>query len=64
MISLFELYILTLELRGEFNKFDLDGNGAISLKELRTVMIQMGMNPSEADVKEMIAAHDKDGESG
>lgn len=49
------------ELRGAFTLFDLDGGGDIDASELGTVMRSLGANPSDAEVKAMIAAVDANG---
>ncbi|XP_037503725.1 calmodulin-A-like [Rhipicephalus sanguineus] len=50
------------ELREAFVLFDKDGNGAISTKELGTMMRALDQNTTEADLKDMIAEVDTDGD--
>ena len=49
------------EFKEAFSLFDKDGDGAISTKELGTVMRSLGQNPSEAELQDMIAEVDADG---
>ncbi|KAL1422440.1 hypothetical protein MTO96_022306 [Rhipicephalus appendiculatus] len=49
------------ELREAFALFDKDGDGAISTKELGTVMRSLGQSPTEAELKDIIAELDVDG---
>ena len=42
------------ELKEAFSLFDKDGDGAITTKELGTVMRSLGQNPTEAELQEMI----------
>lgn len=41
--------------------FDKNGDDLISAGELGTVMRNLGLNPTEEDVKKMISDVDKDG---
>ena len=50
-----------LELREAFTLFDKDGGGSISSSELAAVMRSLGQNPTEDELKEMIADVDEDG---
>nr|XP_034984512.1 calmodulin-like protein 3 [Zootoca vivipara] len=49
------------EFKEAFLIFDKDGDGAITTKELGTVMRSLGQNPTEAELKEMIDKLDADG---
>ncbi|XP_061496310.1 calmodulin-like protein 3 [Rhineura floridana] len=49
------------EYKEAFLLFDKDGDGAITTKELGTVMRSLGQNPTEAELQEMIAKLDADG---
>eukprot|EP01121_Diplochlamys_sp_Union-15-3_P010048 TRINITY_DN2777_c0_g1_i1.p1 TRINITY_DN2777_c0_g1~~TRINITY_DN2777_c0_g1_i1.p1 ORF type:complete len:150 (+),score=46.84 TRINITY_DN2777_c0_g1_i1:53-502(+) len=48
------------EFKEAFSLFDKDGDGAITTKELGTVMRSLGQNPTEADLEEMIKEVDQD----
>ena len=41
--------------------FDKDGDGTITTQELGEVLKNMGHNPSEADLEEMLKEVDEDG---
>ena len=47
--------------RQTFSMFDADGGGTISTRELGYAMRSMGMNPTEAELLEMINEFDTDG---
>ncbi|KAH8041052.1 hypothetical protein HPB51_013712 [Rhipicephalus microplus] len=49
------------ELREAFALFDKDGDGAISTKDLGTVMRSLGQSPTEAELKDIISELDVDG---
>mmetsp|Transcript_16773 Transcript_16773/g.39925 ORF Transcript_16773/g.39925 Transcript_16773/m.39925 type:complete len:245 (-) Transcript_16773:124-858(-) len=49
------------EFREAFNMFDKDGGGSIDASELRDLMISVGQNCSEVELKEMVEAADADG---
>lgn len=44
-----------------FKLFDIDGSGAIDLRELGTIMRSFGANPSEQDLQDIMARVDEDG---
>ncbi|XP_077555577.1 uncharacterized protein LOC144169973 [Haemaphysalis longicornis] len=48
------------EFKQAFALFDKDGDGVITTKELGTVMRALGQNPTEAELKDMIAEVDID----
>lgn len=61
-MSLSELDESTIsELKDVFSSFDLDGDGMITTKELGIVLKHLGMNPSDAELHDMIDAVDSDG---
>ncbi|KXJ22226.1 Calmodulin [Exaiptasia diaphana] len=41
--------------------FDKDGDGTVTIQELGTVMRNLGQNPTDDEIKEMIKDVDKDG---
>ncbi|CEP11988.1 hypothetical protein [Parasitella parasitica] len=49
------------EYREAFQLFDKDGNGSISAPELGVVLRTFGMNPSEAELQDMVDDVDADG---
>lgn len=49
------------EYKEAFGLFDRDGNGVITTQELGTVMRNLGQNPTEQEVKNMIKEVDIDG---
>src|SRR3989338_3689092 len=49
------------EHRQAFNMFDKDGDGTITAEELGLVLRELGQNPSQAQLNEMIKGVDKDG---
>ncbi|WAR29222.1 CALM-like protein [Mya arenaria] len=50
------------DLRDAFNVFDNDGNGYISMSELRQVMINLGEEMTDEEVLEMLKEADIDGD--
>ena len=42
------------ELKQAFDEFDVDGGGTINTKELGFAMRAMGMNPTEAEILDLI----------
>lgn len=49
------------EFKEAFSLFDKDGDGTMTTKELGTVMRSFGLDPSERELKEMVAEVDVDG---
>ena len=47
------------EYKEAFNIFDKDGDGAISAKEIGTVMRVLGHNPTEAELQEIVKSLDQ-----
>jgi len=47
---------------GAFQVFDKDGNGKISMSELKTVMQNLGEKLTDDEINEMIGEADKDGD--
>jgi calmodulin len=50
------------ELMGAFKKFDADGNGYISTKELNDILSRMGRHLSRHEVEAMIRTLDANGD--
>jgi len=53
--------VLLSEYKEAFLLFDKDGDGTVTIKELGTVMRNLGQNPTDDEIKEMIKDVDKDG---
>jgi len=49
------------ELQQAFNEFDVDRGGTINAKELGYAMRAMGMNPTEAELLDLLNEYDTDG---
>ncbi|PSR86741.1 Calmodulin-3 like [Actinidia chinensis var. chinensis] len=49
------------EFKETFSFFDKDGDGCITTKDLGTVMRSLGLNPTEAELQDMINGADADG---
>ncbi|XP_006819032.1 calmodulin-like [Saccoglossus kowalevskii] len=49
------------EFKEAFSMFDKNGDGAITREELGIVMRSLGMNPTEAELKDMISDVDENG---
>lgn len=46
------------EFKEAFSLFDRDGDGRVTTQDVGTVMRALGLNPTEAEMKEMLAAAD------
>ena len=55
------LFFVTSELRDTFQLFNKDGDGVISLKEVTTVLLSLGQDPTSSDVQSLIQPFDTDG---
>ena len=53
--------LIFVEFKEHFEMFDKDGDGTITTSELGTVMKNLGQNPSQAELKQMISEVDEDG---
>lgn len=51
-----------VEYREAFNMFDFDSGGTIETHELKEVMTQLGEEPTDEDIREMIVLVDADGD--
>ena len=56
-----EYFLLFAEWREAFWLFDRDGDGTITTKEITAVMRNLGQNPTEEDITDMIKEVDIDG---
>ena len=56
-----KLLLYFAEFREAFRMFDKDGDGAISAKELTTLMRSLGMNPTEGEILKIMVEVDIDG---
>ncbi|TNV75245.1 hypothetical protein FGO68_gene10885 [Halteria grandinella] len=50
------------ECRDKFKMFDSEGRGTITVRELGVVMRQLGVNPTDEELQEMIQEVDESGE--
>jgi calmodulin len=48
------------ELREAFSLFDKDGSGSISMSEMKMVLLSLGVEPTDEDLKEIIEEFDSD----
>ncbi|CAB9523971.1 Putative calmodulin-like protein [Seminavis robusta] len=51
------------EYKEAFGMFDINGDGTIELTELKQVMLQLGQNPAEEDLIEMMRLVDVNGDN-
>ncbi|KAL7465256.1 hypothetical protein ACHAXS_005584 [Conticribra weissflogii] len=50
------------DLKEAFNMFDIDGDGTITLVELKEVMKSLGQNPTDRELRQMIESVDDNGD--
>ena len=55
------MIIFLLDYKEAFAHFDKDGDGTITTKELGTVLRNLGENPTESELEDMINEVDADG---
>lgn len=60
-ISNIDFIYYCLDFKQAFKLFDDDDSGTITSKELGTVLRQLGQNPTEAELQDMINEVDEDG---
>ncbi|KAL7546729.1 hypothetical protein ACHAWF_016263 [Thalassiosira exigua] len=51
------------DLKEAFSMFDIDGDGTITIVELKEVMKSLGQNPTEKELKQMISSVDDNGDN-
>merc|ERR1712238_297469 len=51
------------DLKEAFSMFDIDGDGTITIKELKEVMRSLGQNPTDDELKAMISSVDDNGDN-
>lgn len=51
------------DLKEAFGMFDIDGDGTVTLTELREVMRSLGQDPTDAELVEMISSVDDNGDN-
>jgi len=51
------------DLKEAFSMFDIDGDGTITLAELKEVMKSLGQNPTEKELTQMIKSVDDNGDN-
>ena len=56
-----EFIVIVVELRGAFDLFDRDRNGAISLAELKHVLIALNFEPTEKLLGKIMREMETDG---
>jgi len=59
-----EVEVTQEELKEAFKLFDMDGDGQITIQELRQLIRKVGGNMTEAEAKALINEADKDGNQG
>ena len=57
-----EEYLTEEKIAAVFSRFDVDGDGHISITNLRDAFTKLGHEITEIEIKEIFAEHDKDGD--
>lgn len=57
------LVLVNSEYREAFKLFDKDGNGSITVEELVAILKNLGQNPTDAEISDIVSEVDADGTS-
>ena len=57
-----EEYLTEEKIAAVFSRFDVDGDGHISITNLRDAFTKLGHDLTDMEIKEIFEAHDKDGD--
>ena len=62
-LELNSLVLVNSEYREAFKLFDKDGNGSITVEELVAILKNLGQNPTDAEISDIVSEVDADGTS-
>lgn len=62
-LELTSLVLVNSEYREAFKLFDKDGNGSITVEELVAILKNLGQNPTDAEISDIVSEVDADGTS-